>query len=209
MVKAKFYAVKSGVKTGIYRTWAECETQVKGYSGAEYKSFNSESDALHYLEGVVVEKEESTKRTIALDGFVDSKVKVYVDGSYDAKNERYSWAYVVYQFGKVIHQDFGVGTNENATKLRNVAGELSAAMRATKWAVSNNEEITIIYDYQGIESWVNRTWKTKNEFTKAYCNFMEPYFLKGVVTFKKVKGHSGVEGNEVVDGLAKQALGLK
>lgn len=31
MAKKKYYAVKQGVKPGIYETWAECEAQTKGF----------------------------------------------------------------------------------------------------------------------------------------------------------------------------------
>ena len=34
MAQKKFYAVKSGKKTGIYTTWDECEQNVKGVKGA-------------------------------------------------------------------------------------------------------------------------------------------------------------------------------
>lgn len=50
---AKIYAVKQGIKPGIYTTWAECEAQVKGYKGAEYKSFNNEEEANLYVYGQV------------------------------------------------------------------------------------------------------------------------------------------------------------
>ena len=45
MAKKKYYAVKQGVKPGIYETWAECEAQTKGFSGAQYKSFGSMAEA--------------------------------------------------------------------------------------------------------------------------------------------------------------------
>lgn len=48
---AKFYGVKQGYKPGVYTTWSECEAQVKGYKGAQYKSFNNEADALKYVQG--------------------------------------------------------------------------------------------------------------------------------------------------------------
>jgi len=41
MAKQKYYVVWKGRKPGIYTTWAECETQVKGFRGAEYKSFQN------------------------------------------------------------------------------------------------------------------------------------------------------------------------
>ncbi|MFQ9804580.1 MAG: viroplasmin family protein [Coprococcus sp.] len=49
--KEKYYAVKVGAKLGIYETWAECEVQIKGFSGAQYKSFSNLSDAEIYITG--------------------------------------------------------------------------------------------------------------------------------------------------------------
>ena len=45
MSKQKHYVVWKGRKTGIFTTWAECERQVKGFVGAEYKAFGSEVEA--------------------------------------------------------------------------------------------------------------------------------------------------------------------
>ncbi len=41
-----FYVVWAGRTPGIYRSWKECESQVKGYSGARFKSFQDENLAL-------------------------------------------------------------------------------------------------------------------------------------------------------------------
>lgn len=46
---SKFYAVKVGRSPGIYTTWAECSSQVNGYSGSQFKSFKSLSEATNYL----------------------------------------------------------------------------------------------------------------------------------------------------------------
>lgn len=43
--KEKFYVVWKGRKPGIYTSWAECETQVKGVAGAEFKAFESREQA--------------------------------------------------------------------------------------------------------------------------------------------------------------------
>ena len=48
----KYYAVKQGRIPGVYTTWAECEEQVKGYPGADYKKFNNEEDAKVFVFGV-------------------------------------------------------------------------------------------------------------------------------------------------------------
>lgn len=45
MVRAGYYAVAKGKKPGIYKTWPECEAQVKGFPGATYKKFSDEAAA--------------------------------------------------------------------------------------------------------------------------------------------------------------------
>ena len=53
---SKIYAIKKGKKTGIFYSWPECQANILGYSGAEYKSFTNEKDAIAYLGGFVEEK---------------------------------------------------------------------------------------------------------------------------------------------------------
>lgn len=45
----KVYAVRKGTVPGIYASWPECEVQVRGVPGAEYKSFKSEAEAHVWL----------------------------------------------------------------------------------------------------------------------------------------------------------------
>lgn len=52
----KYYAVKTGRTTGVFQTWAECEVQVKGFSGAEYKFFSTLEEASDYA-GQLTEKD--------------------------------------------------------------------------------------------------------------------------------------------------------
>lgn len=49
MAAKKYYAVKKGKKTGIFRTWEECRASVEGCSGAEYKGFAQLAEAESYL----------------------------------------------------------------------------------------------------------------------------------------------------------------
>ncbi|CAD7014718.1 unnamed protein product [Ceratitis capitata] len=44
-----FYAVAKGRKEGVYTTWAECEQQVKKFSGAIFKKFSTLSQATDFL----------------------------------------------------------------------------------------------------------------------------------------------------------------
>ncbi len=41
MAKQKFYVVWKGRETGIFDNWDECNRQISGFKGAEYKSFKT------------------------------------------------------------------------------------------------------------------------------------------------------------------------
>lgn len=43
------YAVAVGRKVGIFSTWPECQQQVTGFSGAKFKKFKTENEALEFI----------------------------------------------------------------------------------------------------------------------------------------------------------------
>src|SRR5574340_697025 len=45
MAEPKYYVVWRGRRRGIFSSWAECERQVKGFVGAEFKAFASLAEA--------------------------------------------------------------------------------------------------------------------------------------------------------------------
>lgn len=45
MSERKFYVVWKGRTPGVYGSWAECEAQVKGFSGAQFKGFPTQAAA--------------------------------------------------------------------------------------------------------------------------------------------------------------------
>ncbi|CAH0488243.1 unnamed protein product [Peronospora farinosa] len=49
MAKGGFYAVAIGRSTGVFSTWAECEAQVKGYTGSKYKKFQTIAEAQAFV----------------------------------------------------------------------------------------------------------------------------------------------------------------
>jgi ribonuclease HI len=50
MAQAKYYVVWVGHQPGIYRSWADCQAQTKGYPQARFKSYESEAEAQKALE---------------------------------------------------------------------------------------------------------------------------------------------------------------
>ena len=49
-ISPNYYAVRKGRKTGIFYTWAECEAQVKRYSGASFKGFQTREEAQLFVD---------------------------------------------------------------------------------------------------------------------------------------------------------------
>lgn len=45
----KYYAVRKGIKPGIYKDWNTCKAMVTGFSGAQYKSFTTLQEAEAYI----------------------------------------------------------------------------------------------------------------------------------------------------------------
>ncbi|KAK7732275.1 hypothetical protein SLS53_008565 [Cytospora paraplurivora] len=44
-----FYAVQKGKQPGVYQTWSECEAQVRGFSGARFKGYQTREGAEGYV----------------------------------------------------------------------------------------------------------------------------------------------------------------
>lgn len=209
--KPKYYAIRNGRRTGIVRTWAECEAAIKGFSGAVYRKFEDEKSALLWLSGDeglmaangVQKKPEECWPENFREGF-QADYDVYTDGSFSGG--QYSWAYAFVQDGQVVYEDSATGKNPEAAVMRNVAGELAAVLYAVKRASELGVRIRVHHDYEGVAHWVNGAWKAKNELTQSYVEIMHKY--KGIYEFTKVLAHSGNEFNDYVDKKAKEALGI-
>ena len=223
MAKKKYYAVKCGVRPGIYETWAECEMQTKGFSGAQFKSFASMEEAEKYMLG-----EEGVSSESATMGNVDSteeinnqieeelrslaedEVIAFVDGSYSSAEEKSGFGVIIIDdkgiqtplykaFTKQLHSDF--------LELRNVAAELEGVKEAIKWAIAYKKtKIKIYYDYEGIGKWADGSWEAKKDITRKYVTFLREKQALIALEFCKVPAHAGIEYNEMADNLAKKSL---
>lgn len=201
VIKKKYYGVKVGRVPGVYQTWDECKKQVIGYPGALYKGFTSLQEAQEYVSGALLSGSSATDNTDTTHP--GRYYDIYVDGSY--VNKQYSWAFVVYDGTQIIHTSSGLGRDTEAAAIHNVAGELEAAVQAMQWSDEQDVDYVIIHhDYIGISEWATGKWKTNNQFTKAYAQFASKYLHK--IKFNKVSGHTGIEGNELADKLARGAL---
>lgn len=203
----KFYAVKVGKTPGIYETWDECKSNVDGYSGAIYKSFKTLDEAKQFI-GIEETAESKTAVDAAVVEAISDRSYAFVDGSYNVSNGVYGYGGFLVANGKKYILS-GSGNDPEMSSMRNVAGEVLGSQAAMVKALELGlKEITIYYDYAGIEMWALGNWKRNKKGTIAYYDYVNSIRHKIALYFVKVKGHSGIEGNEEADMLAKKAVGI-
>lgn len=218
MNKKKFYAVRVGRVPGIYSTWKQTEEQVKGSSGADYKAFSTNEEAVRYISCEEIKENENGSGGIAvinnkieqeINNLHDGEVIAFVDGSYspdaDGK-EKYSFG-VILITKESEYSLYRAFVDKTYMKARNVAGEIEGVMQAVSWAINNNKHrIKIFYDYEGIEKWAKKEWNADAKVSQEYSRFFDEKSKLINIEFEYVKAHNGIIYNEKADELAKRAL---
>ena len=208
----KVYAIKEGfnfetnekIENKIVATWAECLKYVKGVKGAKYKSFEDINEAKKFLEdaGDILKKEDNN--------YPKDCLHIYVDGSYNAATEQYSYGMVAVQNDVVLHIESGAGKSDSAKNIRQIAGELEGAVKGVTYALNKGEKrVVIFHDYVGICYHATGFWDRKEESSKEYYKKMQKLMSSGIeVIFVKVDSHTGDLFNELVDEKCKEKLGI-
>lgn len=190
-----YYAVAKGRQVGIVDSWEDCQQLISGFSGAVYKKFPTEQQAREFI----LEHQPHQLRP--------THFTAWVDGSYSPDANNYSSGILVKIQNTTMTFEKGfIGNNPEHIEFRNVAGELYAVLWVLELCqMYHQEEVTIHYDYEGIEKWARDQWKANNSLTQMYKRKVKESGIE--IQFVKVKAHSGQPENEKVDQLAKQALG--
>jgi len=201
----KFYAVRKGRQPGVYTTWPSCEEQVRGFPGAVYKAFPTKAQALSFMGESHAEATTGLPPTGTFP--TNDAIHVWVDGSCLPNGHGrllFGWAYVILDGQRELHRASGNDVPVEARRHRNVAGEIQAVLRALEWCREQGIATAAIhFDYEGLASWVEGTWKTRTPFTRAYAERVRA--LGMTLTWHKVQAHSGAMYNELVDQLAREA----
>lgn len=184
-----YYAVRRGGKPGIYRTYAECEKQVSGFSHQEYKKFSSREAAEEYMQ------EKENKAWAFVLGDYNSDTGVYGYGGFLCDGER-------------DYPLSGCANDPDIRTMRADAGKLLGIMAAVRKAEELGiQELTIRYDLTGIEKWATGEWKAGRPGTKAYAEFMNSDERRVRLNFEWVKSGADTERKRKASALAGKAAG--
>lgn len=159
--KPKLYVVWKGRKEGIFSTWSECQAQIQGYSGAQYKSFSSRSEAeaafassyYDHVGGSSGEKKPAkAKVSVTTDAITPS---LSVDAACSGNPGIMEFRGVDTETGEQI---FHFGPFPDAT---NNIGEYLALVHALRMLTEDGRELPIYTDSITAMAWVrNRKPKT-------------------------------------------------
>lgn len=231
----KYYAVRVGHNPGIYVTWSDCEVQVKGFPGAQYKSFPTEAEAKAYMGNVSIANSSIAKQSRAkktsvgtskkmsvgeylktqtdnISQIVESdpcEIRAFIDGSFDKRKGVVGSGGVILLGAEEV--EFSLSSTEpNHVAYWNVSGELLAVLHVVDYALNHGyTSCSLYYDYMGIEMWATGRWKTNNPLTTNYAKRMKEASKQLRIDFHKVKAHSGITYNDRADALAKKGTLLK
>ena len=200
----KFYAVRKGRIPKIYNTWEECEEQVKGFSGAEYKSFGNIKNANEYMGINSQDKGSNNDEDIIHE---KTGICIYTDGSFNNQIQCYGSGICIIIDNILIYQCSVRGNKEEYIESRNISGEIMAIIEAIKFCSNHDiHNATIYYDYEGVEKWYTGEWKANKPISKDYISFLSSIQDIIKLSFIKVKSHSNNKYNDLADSLAKRAI---
>ena len=217
--KGVFYAVHKGRVPGVYLDWDICKEQVNGFPGALYKRFDYKSEAETYVKTGAVQEKSKIKNELKNNpennflskDYPGNHVWIFTDGSYNAfTNEA---GYGVYVADEKKPHIF-TGKLKCAYGGRNIESEILGAKVALGYALDGYKQgkydsVTIGYDLRHIGDIPSGVYKPGTPYTKDYLDFVKQVRAQGlIVDFVHTKGHTGIEGNEYVDKLAKIACGV-
>ncbi|HPZ06790.1 MAG TPA: ribonuclease H family protein [Candidatus Eremiobacteraeota bacterium] len=153
-VKKKFYVVWKGRNKGIFTSWEDCSTQVSGFKGAEYKSFNTlvkAEEAFKSNSTVFIGKE------IFASDLSDEELKligkpvlesIAVDGAWNSVTGIMEYKGVYTETGKILFKQgpFKDGTNN--------VGEFLAVVHGLAYLKKIESFIPVYTDSSTAITWV-------------------------------------------------------
>ena len=138
--KKTYYAVRVGMKPGIYLSWEECLEQIQNVSNNQYKKFSREEDAIEYMNALTIVDINKNKTAInGVNGFVETDERALdpatlmdMTETANGANESLEWLSLNQKFEKPLFITGAAGTGKSYT-----------IQRIAAWAQKHNKNIAI------------------------------------------------------------------
>ena len=218
-----------GHQPGIYTDWAACERQTKGFKGSKFKSFSTMDEAEQAFKGTlpVVVPKASRKTTTPtrsdssagkpVTAEVTADVEIFSDGACRGNPGQAGSGLAIYRKGILCELWYGLyasyGTN-NTAELLGLHHALLAAeeelLKGFTVSIRSDSEYAINSVTKWARSWERAQWMDGTKPRKN-AEIIKPIYelygkLKGQLSIQHVRGHQGIEGNELADRMAVLAI---
>lgn len=217
----KFYAVKVGRQSGIFKTWPECQKQVTGYQGAKFKGFATLAEAQEWLNepaSSVASNPAPIDRTNAILIYTDGGSRNHGNklGQHVKANDKAAWAYLIQADGKSYEGTAGeFGATNNKMELTAL---IMALEKLQELGLEDKNIIATLDSHYVLDplmkgwlkNWRLRGWKTAGGTPVAnkelWVELMQILPSFSTLHFDWTKGHATNAGNNRVDELLNQTM---
>jgi len=222
---AKNYAVFQGHRPGLYETWVQASAQVKGFKGAQYKSFPNRTDAIQWLRECVLSATEAVDENLitlikiqeslthhSSNGNQDTngRIIIHTDGGASPNPGKGGYG-IVMQSGplrKELFAGYELTTN-NRMEMLGVIVALEALKEASDVILHTDSKYVVdSVTKRWVYGWQKRGWKKSDGNQAVNIDLwkrMLPLLKTHKVELKWVKGHAGNIENERCDTLVGEA----
>jgi hypothetical protein len=156
---------------GVYETWDECRSKVKGVKGAKHQKVQDEAEAQALLNGTGVVLKPGLH--VFTDGnHLGGVGVVIVWMSKNPSDEPTVVAEIATSVRRIFYGGVvpALGSEEEVElalkKIRHVLAELGGLYLAL-WQAPASSAITIVHDYEGVGSWMTDKWKRNEPVVRA------------------------------------------
>lgn len=227
---SNYYSVRIGRVPGIYLTWKECEENVKGYSKAQYKKFESKEKAEEYIKqnenakienNIKIEKikiEEKYDMLVNNDYNFDECVNVYTDGScINNGGNNAIGGYGIYfdnmnykNLSKKLKKKEGYSITNNRAELKAILETLKIMVGEEKEIIIHTDSMYCIQVLLGTNTY-KKILEGKKVPNSDYIKKCHKYVKKLNIKFHHVLAHTNKQdkhslGNDKADKLANKAI---
>jgi len=205
MNMSKFYGVKVGRTVGVYTTWADCEAQVKGFSEAQYKGFNTREEAEEYV-GI---KNQATTSSETQSNTNSKLVTIYTDGACSGNPGPGGWGCILmYKEHYREYSGYVPDTTNNQMELLAAIKALEQLKFPCTVDLYSDSKYLVNGMNQWLTNWKRNNWRTTLGAVKNKELWERLDELNSIHTIRwhYVQGHASNQYNNRCDQLATGAI---